>query len=148
MKKSPERGKTMKALFVATLCISLVFYAGEAFSQSDEILCTWVNSKYVSDNPPQKLILNYDGTFECYATKTSTDAIKRGVFQIIKKWEDSEKNIWYQIKMHDPKYGTKFKLARISNNGNILEFVCQPNEFPAEISTTDPNYCRYMREST
>ena len=137
----------MKALFVAAVCISLLFYAGEAFSQSDEILCAWVNAKYISDNPPQKLILNFDGTFECYTSKTSTDAFKRGMFQIVKKWKDSEKNIWYQIKMNDPKSGTKFKLARISNNGDILEFVCKKNKFPSEISKNDPDYCKYTRES-
>ena len=56
----------MRVLFVAVLCISLMFYAGEAFSESDEICCTWVNTKYVSGDRPQKLMLNFDGTFITY----------------------------------------------------------------------------------
>jgi len=136
----------MKVLLVTTLCISLVFYAGEVLSESDEICCTWINTKYVSGNPPQKLIFNYDGTFAHYGTKISTDAFNRGTFQIIKKWKDSEDNIWYQIKMQDPKSGMKYKLAKISKNRDKLEFVCKSNKYPEEISTNNPNYCKYTRK--
>jgi hypothetical protein len=137
----------MRVLFIAALCISLMFYAGMTFAESDEICCTWVNTKYVSGNPPQKLILNYDGTFATYKTKTSTDASAQGMFQIIKKWKDSEENIWYQIKMQDPKYGTKYKLARVSKEGDKLKFNCKSDKFPDEIDENAPDYCNYMRAS-
>ena len=34
----------MEVLFFEAICISLMFYAGEAFSESDEIYCTWGNT--------------------------------------------------------------------------------------------------------
>jgi hypothetical protein len=138
----------MKVLFVAAICISLMFYAGEAFSESDEICYTWVNTKYVSGDRPQKIILSDDGQFVTYKTKTSTDALERGMFQVIKKWKDSEENIWYKIKMQGLKYGTKYKLATISKDGNKLEFVCKSDKYPAEIDKNEPDYCNYMRAST
>ena len=138
----------MKVFFVAALSISLMFCAGEAFSESDEICCTWVNAKYISGDRPQKLILSSDGTFATYDTITSIDALRRGMFQIVKKWKDSEENIWYRIKMQDPKYGTKYKLAMVSKDGNKLEFVCKSDKYPAQIDKNEPDYCNYMRDST
>ena len=138
----------MRALFIIALCLSLVFYAGETFAESDEIFCTWVNTKYVSGDPPQKLIFAFDGTFVTYGTKTSAEALQRGTFQVMKKWKDSEENIWYQIKMQNPISGTKYKLARVSKGGDKLEFVCKSDKFPAEIDKNEPDYCNYMRAST
>ena len=137
----------MKVLFFAAICISLMIYAGEALSESDEICCTWINTKYVSGDRPQKLMINFDGTFVTYKTKTSTDALERGMFQIVKKWEDSEKNIWYQIKMQGLNYGTKYKLAKVSKDGGKLEFVCKSDKYPAEIDKNEPDYCNYVRAS-
>jgi hypothetical protein len=137
----------MRVLFVAALCISFMFYADTTLAESDEICCNWVNTKYVSGNRPQKLILNYDGTFATYKTKAGTDALKRGMFQIIKKWKDSEENIWYQIKMQGLKYGTKYKLAKVSKDGNKLEFVCKSDKYPAEIDKNEPDYCNFLRAS-
>ena len=137
----------MRVLFIAALCISLMFYAGTAFSESDEICCTWVNTKYVSGDRPQKLMFNLDGTFVTYNTKTSTEALQRGTFQIVKKWKDSGGNIWYQIKMQNPKYGTKYKLAKVSKDGDKLEFVCKSDKYPAEIDKNEPDYCNYLRAS-
>ena len=137
----------MRALFVAALCISLLLYPGKAFAESDEICSNWVNTKYISGNRPQKLILNDDGTFATYKTKTGTDADEREIFQIIKKWKDSEENIWYQIKMQGLKYGTKYKLATISKDGDKLQFVCKSEKFPDEIDENAPDYCNYMRYS-
>lgn len=135
----------MKVLIVAAICISLMFYVGEAFSESDEICCTWVNTKYVSGDRPQKLMFNFDGTFVTYNTKTSTEALQRGTFQIVKKWKDSGGNIWYQIKMQNPEYGTKYKLAKVSKDGDKLEFVCKSDKYPAEIDKNEPEYCNYLR---
>ena len=138
----------MKILFFAAICISLMFYAGEVFSESDEICCTWVNTKYVSGDRPQKLMFNFDGTFVTYNTKTSTEALQWGTFQIVKKWKDSEENIWYKIKMHDLKYGMKYKLATISKAGDKLEFVCKPDKYPTEIDKNETDYCNYVRDTS
>ena len=75
----------MRVLSIVALCISLMIYAGQSFSGSEEICCTWLNTNYVSGDRPQKLMINFDGTFETYKTKTSTDALERGMFQIVKK---------------------------------------------------------------
>ena len=138
----------MRVLFIAALLISLMFYAGQSFSESDEICCTWLNTKYVSGSRPQKLMFNFDGTFVTYKTKTSTDALERGTFQIVKKWKDSEENIWYRIKMQGLKYGTKYKLAKVSKAGDKLEFVCKSDKYPTEINKNEPDYCNYLRAST
>ena len=82
-----------------------------------------------------------------YKTQTAIDALERGTFQIVKKWKDSEKNIWYQIKMQGHKYGTRYKLARVSKAGDKLEFVCKSNKYHAEINKSEPDYCNYMRAS-
>ena len=92
-------------------------------------------------------MLNFDGTFVTYKTKTSTDALERGMFQIVKKWKDSEENIWYKIKMQGLKYGMRYKLAKVSKDGNKLEFVCKSDKYPAEIDKNKPDYCNYLRAS-
>jgi hypothetical protein len=137
----------MKALFVAALCISLIFYAGKTFAESEEICCTWINTEYTSDSRPQKIEFHIDGTFAAYKTKPSADATQRGTFQIIKKWKDSEENIWYQIKMENPITGTKYKLARVKKSGDRLEFVCNSEKFPTEIEKKNPDYSNYVRAS-
>ena len=136
----------MKTLFISALCIFLLFYAEKTFSESDEICFTWVNLKYTSGDPPQKLILNDDGTFASYISKTSTDALKRGTYSIRKKWKDSEGNIWYQIKIQGPLDEREYELARISNNGNTLEYVFKYDEFPVDIKANDTNYRKYTRD--
>ena len=138
----------MRALYITIFCLALVFYAGETLAESDEICCTWVNSKYVSGDHPQKLIFAFDGTFATYNTTTTIEALQRGTFQIVKKWKDSDENIWYQIKMHDPIAGMKYKLAKISKGRDKLEFVCKLDKFPAEIDKNSVDYCNYKRAST
>jgi hypothetical protein len=137
----------MRVLLIAAICISFVLFAGETFSESDEICCTWVNTKYESGTPPQKLMFNYDGTFATYITENSAEALSRGMFQIVEKWNDSEGYIWYKIMMQDPAHGKKYKLARISQNGNKLEFVCKSDKYPARINSNEPDYCNYLRAS-
>jgi hypothetical protein len=104
-----------------------------------------VNANYTSGGPPQKLIFNFDGTFASYTTKNTNDALKRGMFSIAKKWQDSEGNIWYQIKMIDPKSEARYKLAKISDDGKVLEFTCKTDKYPADISSKDTDYCKYHR---
>jgi len=134
----------MKTLFVSALCILLLFYAEKTFSETDEICCTWVNLKYTSVASPQKLILNYDGTFASYISKASKDALKRGTYLIRKKWKDSEGNKWYQIRglLGEIEYG----LARISDNGKTLEYVFEYDKFPVDIKPNDTNYRKYTRD--
>ena len=139
----------MKLVSVLFVCTFLVFYTGNCFSENDEICQTWINTSYVDGVKPQKLMLNYDGTFEYYKTKTSYDSIERGVFQIVKKWKDSEGNILYQIKIFELSMGkTKYMLAQVNKNRDELIFCCDPEKYPDEINESSPNFCSYKREYT
>ena len=75
----------MKKLFLLALCSSLLIFATNSYSGSDEICCTWVNTNYTSGDPPQKLIFHFDGTFACYDTQKTSDALKRGTYSIDEK---------------------------------------------------------------
>ncbi len=134
----------MKSILLIALCASLVLYAGDTFPQSDEICCTWINTQYEPSERPQKMIFNYDGTFESYRSKQALDPILRGVFQIVAKWTDAEGSIWYKIKMFD-KYGTKHNLVRISKDGDKLEFVRKTYDYPETIDRDASNYSTYSR---
>lgn len=134
----------MRSLFIIALCASLLLYAGDAFPQSDEICCTWVNPKYEANEWPQKMIFNYDGTFETYKLKDAIDPILRGVFQIEDKWTDTEGGIWYKIKMFDM-YGTNHNLVRISKEGDNIEFVRQTYDYPEKIDKETSDYRTYSR---
>ena len=136
----------MKTIFTLGLCIAVVFYAEAVFPESDEICCTWVNTSYTAGAPPQKLIHNFDGTFASYTTKESTDAPKLGTFRIVKKWKDSEGNIWYQIEIQGAGVEKEHELAKISDDGNLLEYVFKQGEYPIEINPSDSNYRKYTRE--
>ena len=134
----------MRFIFVLAICASLLLYAGGAYPQSDEICCTWVNTEYEAKERPQKMILNYDGTFEVYPSQDSIDPTVRGTFQIEDKWKDSEDIIWYKVKMTDMS-GAKFHLMRIRDGGENLEFVRKQYRYPDAINTDVSNYSSYSR---
>ena len=137
----------MRTLMALAICISLALNAGVTFSESDEICCTWVNTKYVTGKPPQKIMFHYDGTYATYTSTNSNTALTRGMFQIVKKWSDSDGYVWYKIVMQDPTQGKKYKLARVSNVGKKLEFVCKSDQYPTEIKMNESGYCNYLRAS-
>lgn len=134
----------MRSFYVLVLCASLLFYAGGTFPQSDEICCTWINTNYEASARPEKMIFNYDGTFETYKSKEAIDPIMRGVFQIDEKWTDSAGTVWYKIKMIDM-YGTKHNLIRISKKGENLEFVRKLYDYPDAIDKDASDYSTYSR---
>ena len=135
----------MKRILLFTICISLIIGVSYTVAESDEICCPWVNMNYSPGSPSQKLVFHYDGTFANYNSKDSSKATKRGTYVIDKKWKDLEGNIWYQIKMQDPKSETRYKLAKISSDGKMLEFICKTDKYPTDISSEDTAYCKYNR---
>jgi hypothetical protein len=137
----------MRTLMALAACFALVLYAGATFSGSEEICCSWVNTKYETGKPPQKLTFHYDGTYATYKTISSSDALTRGTFLIVKKWTDSDGQVWYKIMMQDPTQEKKYKLAKVSKDGKKLEFVCKSDQYPAEIKTDESGYCNYLRAS-
>jgi hypothetical protein len=136
----------MKVLYAVIICVSLVCIAIHGLAESDKLCRTWVNTAYASPERPQKLIFNYDGTFETYPTTASMDPLMRGVYQIVEKWEDSKGVGWYKIKMIDM-YGTTYQLAKVDKEGDRLELVRRPDGYPLVIEADMPDYCVYTRRS-
>lgn len=137
----------MRALIVLTICLSMFIYADVSLSESDEICCTWINLKYIEGKIPQKVVFHHDGTYATYGKIDSANALSRGTFQVVKKWTDSEGFIWYNIIMNDPRKEKIYKLARVSENGRNLEFVCNKDNYPTAINPDSTGYCNYMRAS-
>ena len=137
----------MRAFIAMAICLSIAFYAAVLHSESDEICCTWFNLKYIEGKFPQKVMFHYDGTFATYKKMTSPTILARGTYQIVRKWSDSEGCIWYKIITDDSVHGKRYQLARISQNGRKLEFICQQDNYPSEINTDAPLYCNYLRAS-
>jgi hypothetical protein len=136
----------MRAVLVGVIFAALLVYTAEPFAQSDEICCTWINTEYTAGDRPQKMVFNYDGTFETFKSKEAVDPLMRGVYQIVQKWIDAEGLIWYKVKLFDM-YGTKHQLARINQKGDNLEFVHKPYEYPTTIDHQHQNYSTYSRSS-
>ncbi len=135
----------MKVFISIALWIVILFWAITAYSESEQICFTWINTNYTSGNPTQKLIYNADGTFAGYPKKDATDPIRRGTFTIFKKWKDAKGSIWYRIKW-DGHWGERgYELAKVSNNGKTLEYVMKDSKWPADINVKDTSYCQYTR---
>lgn len=135
----------MKTISVIAICAFLLLCAGVSYpQQSEEICCTWTNTKYEASERPQKVIFNYDGTYEIYPSEDSIDPTTRGVFQIDAKWKDTKGVIWYKIKMVDM-YGANYNLLRISKAGESLEFVGKPFKYPDTINREASGYSIYSR---
>jgi hypothetical protein len=140
-----ERRSMIKKLLLLALFTTLLIFATNLYAESDEICCSWVNTNYTSGDPPQKLNFHFDGTFACYNTQKTSEALKWGTYYVAEKWQDSEGNTWYKIKMSDPRSPPKYMLARISGEGKVLEFMCKPDKYPTDISSKDRSYCKYER---
>ena len=46
----------MKKLLLLALCTSLLIFATNSYSESDEICCTWVNTNYTSGKLIEKAV--------------------------------------------------------------------------------------------
>jgi hypothetical protein len=57
--------------------------------------------------------------------------------------------IYFELKfiMQGLKYGMRYNLAKVSKDGNELEFVCKSDKYTAEIVKNEPDYCNYLRAS-
>jgi hypothetical protein len=139
----------MKALFVAICGLAMVFFALTAYSDSDPLICTWVNMEYSEEGPPQKVIYNNDGTFATYPAKESAEPVCRGTFTIMRAWQDPEGNFLYEVKRSELRasgFKVMYKLIKISNGGNAMEHVQKSDTCPKNINTDDASYCKYSRE--
>ena len=135
----------MKTFITMAVCFSIIFSAVVSLSESDEICCAWFNLKHIEGNFPQKIMFHYDGTYATYQMMNSSNVFSRRTYQITKKWSDSKGSIWYNIIMHDSKQGKQYQLARISQNGRKLEFICKEDNYPMELKPDQSGYCSYLR---
>jgi len=72
-----------------------------------------------------------------------------GTYSIIKKWTDSEKNLWYKLKATEIKRGKStedyYYLSKISDSGKKLEFVFHASDYLKVINPDKPTYRVYFR---
>ena len=109
----------------------------------EEIHGTWMNEEYDSAAYPGKIRMHNWGYYE-HITPSDSEVVQfKGTIVIVDKWTDSEGNIWYKTMLRA--YGGTvnwFHLDKISNNGNIWEFVRTTVDFPTE-SDMHPDFQLY-----
>ena len=146
----------MKSLLALTLCLILVAFAADTFTNewdkygtyvakdTEEIYATWVNPD-VKSGHPQKSIYKASGIVEWFMSANSTAPDYIGRYLIVNKWKDSEGNIWYKMHSVSPLYEF-FSLIKINNSGNTLEIVEDKIDYPTKIDPKHVFYDKYSRE--
>ena len=114
----------------------------------EKISATWINTDY-NHFTFQKRVFNTDGTFKFFRYDSSPSPELEGTYSIIKKWTDSEKNLWYKLKATEIKRGKStedyYYLSKISDSGKKLEFVFHASDYLKVINTDMPTYRVYFR---
>jgi hypothetical protein len=143
--------KTGIMLIGSLVLVYLIPFAGYADNKyvptTDEVYyATWINK----ETYPQKMVKYSDGTFEDYELDETTP-FRGGTSEIIKKWTDTEGNVFYDTYDAFTKGSmTGYKvqsLWKISKSGTVCEMVWTPvgifdsSGFPAAI---DPKSDRYF----
>ena len=101
---------------------------------------TWINNAYnESAEFTAKKIMNVDGTFRWYNNETSESPKWQGTFDIEKSWIDDKGNVWLYM-IYDYVIVKKFTVAKISDNGNLLEQVYSFDAYPTEVNSDDTTY--------
>ena len=143
----------MKSIFVLVLGVVLItctagVLAGETayFAKDNEPLYgTWINMDY-DTRPPQKLVFNPDGTAWSSMIASSEKPDWRIKYLITGRWEDANGNIMYKSHWIGDWGEEAFQLSRISNSGNILEYMFSHDDYPKEIRPEDFFYRKYTRK--
>jgi hypothetical protein len=120
--------------------------------KDEELYGTWVNSDYNRSAEIAKFIVDPDpgirddanGTIIVYIRESDEQASWRSSFRIEEKWNDDEGNIWYKIE--DLGHTKYYHLWKISNSGNILEYLFSNHNYPDEIDPNNQNYRIYYRQ--
>ncbi len=134
----------------ASLVILLGLFGALGFGQekytpkpNEEIYGTWVNN----DMMPQKVVMSPDGSFEYYFPASYSKPYQGWKSEIIKKWTDSDGNVYYQtydtLVFGGTMEHTRFQaLKKISRSGAVLEWnwvtvsEFRPEKFPSELDPT------------
>jgi hypothetical protein len=149
--------KTRLLLFISILFLATVMVVGgcataKKVSKKDYRFFsgTWINEEYNSHPFLAKWVIRPDGTFDGYFKITDTKKAETGHFIIVDKWADSEGNFWYNMHvwpgvMVEGKPAS-YELDKVSDSGNVWEFVSITGDFPIEIEQNHPRYHIYYRQ--
>jgi hypothetical protein len=138
----------LAVLFIAGSCATLK--KPYIPKENEECYGTWINPEYNNSIRlvAAKDVYAPDGTWHSYMSVTDSQSSAKGWFKILKKWTDSEGNIWYRIDFNDPGVEIiRHQLTKISNSGNTMESVFSAVEHPKELDKDNINYrIRYRQE--
>jgi hypothetical protein len=112
-------------------------------TENEEYYGTWVNPEYNNSIRlvSAKVVNNPDGTWFSYMSVANSQSSSKGWFKIIKKWTDSEGNIWYRVDFNDPGVEIiRHQLTKIRNSGNTMESVFSAAEYPKKLDKDNLNY--------
>jgi len=112
---------------------------------------TWTNDEYRDVGQYGKFTINEDGQADMYIEKSDTEPARSGELVVYDVWTDAEANIWFKCGFYPGGYfeGADqfvFELNRISNSGNIWEYVISYHEYPTEIDPEGFFYRTYHRQ--
>jgi hypothetical protein len=150
-KRNPkEEGMKKQAVFVAFLVILLGVCGALGFGQetytpkpNEEIYGTWVNDEMM----PPKVVINPDGSIEYYFPASYSKPYQGWKSEIVKKWTDSEGNVYYEtydtLTFGGTMEHTRFQcLKKVSKSGTVLEWnwvtvsKFGPEKFPPALDPT------------
>lgn len=100
---------------------------------------------YHGSRPPQKIIINPDGTGGS-SSSVDLDPIYKSRYLITAKWTDLEGNIMYKEHWVGDWREQGYSLIKISNSGNTLEYVFDNDKYPKEIDPKNSYYRKYTRK--
>jgi hypothetical protein len=118
----------------------------------NELTGTWYNEEY--ENPTlearPKVIVHSGGSYDLYKeyAETTAPSHNTGRFVVIKEaWTDLKGNIWYQARIaEDWTDQLLFETGKISDSGNVWEYVWSSTDFPDKIDSENPNNRIYYRQ--
>ena len=105
---------------------------------------------------PPKMLESPNGTWEHYFPVSNTKPFHGGKMEIIKKWTDSDRSVYYytlDTETFGVDKGKVRRLWKISEDGKVLEMVWResagttfdPNGMPADIDPKDRVYSIFAR---
>ena len=124
---------------------------------SEELYGTWINPDYpegsLMKNP--KIVIHNSGYLEAFANINDTKAPESGVMIIVRKWNDSENNIWYKVFFRSNTPGDNFTLVKISNKGSVMESIfyqanisgSEENLVESNLVPSNSHYRTYLRKT-
>jgi len=147
----------MKKRILAFVGISMLFLTPIVLAEAQEkeisideamkyYCTTWINPAYnESTHYTAVKKMNKDGSWEWYDKETSGSPKWEGRFEIEKSWIDREGNVWLKMMYYVWEY-KKYTLAKISENGKVLEQIYSYNAYPTEVKPDEAHKYFIMRK--